>query len=165
MDVVADVITRLEANLSAGLTRLSVSISELAVGVATHKERLDNVDRRTDSHKIDIARLEQAQIQFHDRINTVQNDLSDKMTAETERLKQHLDGSVAKIVELVNQTDKKREDGDTAILNRVAKLEIWRWLIAGGGAVVAVVVSGVIWKIVSAVIDKTDWTSFFQFIP
>lgn len=165
MDPMTDLVTRLETTLSAGITRLSVSISELAVSVATHKERLDNVDRRSNSHSNDIQRLEQSQTQIHDRIHTVQTDLSDKMIAQTESLKQHVNSSVAEIAELVKDADKKREEGDAAILARVAKLEIWRWMIVGGAAVGAVIVSGVIWKIVSAVIDKVDWFSFFSFAP
>ncbi len=152
---------REETALSSVIGKLSDAIGNLALSVATQKERLDNVDRRADSHAKDINRLEESQPQIHQRIATVQQDLTQKMADQTEQLKTHLDNSVSKIEGLVKESDKKREDGDKAILERVGKLEIWRWVIVGGGMVAAVVMSGVIWKIVAAVIDKIDWVKFF----
>lgn len=150
-----------ESGLSSGINKLSDAIGELVVNMATHQERLDNVDKRTEGNATDIQRLETSQQQIHERITTVQQDLSEKMQAQTEHLKQHLDNSVGKIEALVQTADKKREDGDKAILERVSKLEIWRWLIVGGAMVGAVIMSGIIWKIVAAVIDKIDWVKFF----
>lgn len=163
VDPVVTSIGRLEEAISTQVGKLTDAVSVLNVTVATHAERLDNVDQRANSHSSDIHRLESSQQQISERINTVQTDLSNQIQAQTASVKAHVDGSVEKIVALVKEADQKRQDGDNAILARVAKLEIWRWMIVGGAFVASTILGAIIWKIVAAVIDKVDWFKFFGF--
>jgi len=120
--------------LESSIEKLTQATTELAVGVAAHTQRLDYVETQNRERQDDYKRLEA------------------RLGEETNKLTKHIDESVGKIAKEIAAANESRERGDKEILQRVEALEIWRWIIVGGGVVVAAIVTGFFVKVLSSIL-------------
>ena len=97
------------------LTEVSANISKL---LAVQEQRMNNIEKDTDRNQDDIRHL-------YGKLDDVSKSLSDK-----------IDQSMASSKEGHAAIQKSIDDKLQGYDNRIKVLEIWRWLIIGGGIVI-----------------------------
>ena len=97
------------------LTEVSANISKL---LAVQEQRMNNIEKDTDRNQDDIRHL-------YGKLDDVSKNLCDKIDQSMQSSK---DGHAA----IQKSIDDKLQGYD----NRIKTLEIWRWLIIGGGIVI-----------------------------
>lgn len=147
--------TRLEDSLR----RLTLATTELTIGVAAHKQRLDNVeDRYQDQvesiHEI-VARQATDTRDLNERITAVQSDLSNKLSKQTENLTEHFDEAVEKLSAKVDDRFSELHRDILTVDKRVGVLEKWRSALVGGAIVIGFIISGIFMRITWIVIENS----------
>lgn len=113
---------------------------EIASTLAAHNSRLDSQDTVATRLSEDIRDLRRQQASdtatLHSRIDGVREELTKRLDEQTEKLTETITGGLEKVGS-ARASDQKRIRG----------LENWRWLVVGGGAVVAIILFDVLIRI------------------
>jgi DNA anti-recombination protein RmuC len=145
--------TRLEDSLE----RLALATTELTIGVAAHKQRLDNVEERYQDqvksiHEI-VARQATDTRDLNERITAVQTDLTSKLIEQTNNLTEHFDDAVEKLSTKVDDRFGQLHRDILTVDKRVGTLEKWRSALVGGAIVIGFIISGIVMRIVWVLLE------------
>lgn len=171
--VVNEVVDRQVGKLETSLTKLTDATTELIGGVASQKQRLDymedslkklgddkDVELRTLGTRLDEVQrdLSERSQTLTDRIAGVHQELSKEITSsaekQTKELTTHMDTAIGQLSNHFTQTVLELKGTDTELAGRVTKLEVWRWLIVGGGMIVTAIVTGILLKLAFMMVDR-----------
>jgi hypothetical protein len=113
------------------IDRFATAAATVSTQIASHAQRMDAIDAMTNRVQLDIRDLRADQTKdtrfIHERIDTIQRDLTGRLDTQTKELTEHFDTGIKSVIET------RSKDGD-----RIKSLEKWNWTVIGGGAVVTV---------------------------
>jgi hypothetical protein len=119
------------------IDRFATAAATVSTQIASHAQRMDAIDVMTNRVQGDIRDLRDSQTKdtrfIHERIDTIQRDLTGRLDTQTKELTEHFDTGIKSVI------DTRSIDGD-----RIKSLEKWNWTVVGGGAVVTVLLVDVI---------------------
>lgn len=147
--------------LETTIEKLAEATTELALGVAGQRERLNNLEKDKEQQQVAIATVIETQNDgaryIHERINTVQADLTNKLVEQTDKLAKHIDESTVKLTGEMKDSLGVVNTRTEHISARVEALEKWRWLIVGGGIVAGLIVTGVFVTLIVKLLENMPW--------
>lgn len=110
------------------IEKFATAAATVTTQLASHAQRMDTIDAMSNRFKDDIKDLRREQStdnQFlHQRIDTVQRDLTEKLAAESHALSQKLDGQTTQLTQHIDSSIEKM--GET-----VGEIQGWRFAIRG----------------------------------
>jgi preprotein translocase subunit SecF len=152
---------RWSGRLEESIGRLAQATTDLSVGVAAHKERLDNMEQQAKTSNDAFAKLSDDRIADYrvldSRISTVHQELIGKIDSQTTAIMSKVEESQRAITDKIDVDKKETVSRMVKIGRRVGKLEVWRTLIAGGAIVVGILFSVFLVKLAANVVPWLAW--------
>ena len=145
----------LEAKLDSLEKQVKTMVDDRGVcsaqSFALYQQRMENIERHAATYDAVVRDLMSKQstesATINQRITDVEQKLSRELDNQTEKLAAYFDQSVEKMAKDI-KSDIKTLDA------RISTLEVWRWVILGGSAVVMFVIGGIIIKLLEIAMEK-----------